>query len=70
MVVCQDLKLKAIRDIAAFQSEKAAIAKSLRNIGEAFDNDIIEKHPDVEPSAQVDIEKLNLLNGELTILIE
>ena len=32
MVVCEDLKLKAQREIAQHQLERASIAKSLRNI--------------------------------------
>jgi hypothetical protein len=46
MAVCEDLKLKAERDMNSFRLERAGIAKALRNIGEPCDTDLIEQYPD------------------------
>ena len=54
MVVCEDLKLKAQREIEAFKVEKASIAKSLRSLGAPFDAEIIERYPDAKDDSETD----------------
>lgn len=67
MVVCEDLKMKALREIEANNIEKAGIAKTQRSLGLEYNAEIIERYPDAEASKLEDPDQLGLRLGELNM---
>jgi ubiquitin carboxyl-terminal hydrolase L5 len=62
MVVCEDLKIKAQREIEVCRLERAGIAKAFRSMGRAYDAAVIEQFPDAEASVEQDPTKLAVRN--------
>jgi hypothetical protein len=70
MAVCEDLKLKALREIETLKVERAGIAKALRNLEQPYDAAIIEQYPEAESSTESDASRLVARNEEINMLVE
>ena len=70
MVVCEDLKLKALREIEALKVERAGIAKAQLTLGQPYDQAAVEQFPEAAASAETDVSKLVVRVEEINMHIE